>query len=237
MLLPEQLSPEQMLCHRPRYHQKIATIAPKPCKSCHGSLDKTRLLSTKRSAVQIRLARQLCPWAGPYILTALSLREDLSCQSSSCLYCFNAHKPLAKSKSLGNRDVRVQILIWFQTFLLFTKPHFQTFNAVWMHWKAHLYRYFRLFQTFFSQMLSHPCGKINSSINVFSQMLSHPCGKINSSINKKYLKFLDLVSHLRWKLLQKCVTMASWYFLPFSNWFCIYYHYVIQVIWVIIFVA
>ena len=28
------------------------------------------------------------------------------------------------------RDVRVQILIWFQTFLLFTKPHFQTFNAL-----------------------------------------------------------------------------------------------------------
>ena len=26
------------------------------------------------------------------------------------------------------RDVRVQILIWFQTFLLFTKPHFQTFD-------------------------------------------------------------------------------------------------------------
>ena len=25
------------------------------------------------------------------------------------------------------RDVRVQILIWMQTFLLFTKPHFQTF--------------------------------------------------------------------------------------------------------------
>ena len=28
------------------------------------------------------------------------------------------------------RDVRVQILIWFQTFLLFTKPHFQTLNAL-----------------------------------------------------------------------------------------------------------
>ena len=28
------------------------------------------------------------------------------------------------------RDVRVQILIWFQTFLLFTKSKFQTFNAL-----------------------------------------------------------------------------------------------------------
>ena len=35
------------------------------------------------------------------------------------------------------RDVRVQILIWFQTFLLFTKPHFLIFWLL-MHWKAHL---------------------------------------------------------------------------------------------------
>ena len=54
------------------------------------------------------------------------------------------------------KDVRVQILIWFQTFLLFTKPHFHTFNAVWMHWKAHLFRHFWLFQIF-SQVLSHTC--------------------------------------------------------------------------------
>ena len=47
------------------------------------------------------------------------------------------------------RDMRLQILIWFQkffqTFLLFTKPHFKTFNAAWMHWNAHLFRHFRLF--------------------------------------------------------------------------------------------
>ena len=35
-------------------------------------------------------------------------------------------------------DVRVQILIRFQTFLLFTKPYFQTFNAVGMLLKAYV---------------------------------------------------------------------------------------------------
>ena len=44
------------------------------------------------------------------------------------------------------RDVRFQILIWFQTFfLLFTKPHFQTYNAL----KKHIFSdYFRLFLTY-----------------------------------------------------------------------------------------
>ena len=63
------------------------------------------------------------------------------------------------------RDVRVQILIWFKTFLLFTKPHFQTFNAVRMHWKAHLFRHFRLFQTF-SHRRSHTAGSAWSYIRV-----------------------------------------------------------------------
>ena len=40
--------------------------------------------------------------------------------------------------------MRVQILIWFQTFLLFTKPHFRLL----LLWKASLFRNFRLFQTF-----------------------------------------------------------------------------------------
>ena len=41
------------------------------------------------------------------------------------------------------RDVRVQILIWFQTLLPITKPHFQTFNEL----KSFFFRclYFRLF--------------------------------------------------------------------------------------------
>ena len=43
-------------------------------------------------------------------------------------------------------------LIWFQTCLHFTKPHFQTLIPVWMHWKAHLFRHFRIFQSF-----SHKC--------------------------------------------------------------------------------
>ena len=48
------------------------------------------------------------------------------------------------------RDVRVQILIWFQTFLLFTNPIFRLL----MHWKAHLFRHFRLFQTFLTDALT-----------------------------------------------------------------------------------
>ena len=52
------------------------------------------------------------------------------------------------------RDVRVEILIWFQTFLLCTIPNFQTCNVVWMHWKAHLLRHFKLFQICFSQTLT-----------------------------------------------------------------------------------
>ena len=63
----------------------------------------------------------------------------------------------SNSTDTNNRDVRVQILIWFQTFLLFAKSHFQTFNAL----KTHLCRHFILFQTFsnfFSYTLSHPCN-------------------------------------------------------------------------------
>ena len=48
-----------------------------------------------------------------------------------------------------NRDVRVQILIWFQT-LLFTKPHFQTFNALKSTSFQIISDFFRLF--------SHRCS-------------------------------------------------------------------------------
>ena len=54
--------------------------------------------------------------------------------------------------SVHIRDVRVQILTWFQTFLLFTKPHFQTFNAL----KSTSFQAFQIISDFFSQMLSHP---------------------------------------------------------------------------------
>ena len=55
----------------------------------------------------------------------------------------------------SNRDVRVRILIWFQTFFLFTKPHFQTFNAVWMHWKAHVsFQAFQIISDFLTDALA-----------------------------------------------------------------------------------
>ena len=48
--------------------------------------------------------------------------------------------------------MRVQILISFQTFLLFTTPHFQTFDAL----KSTSFQAFQIISDFFSQMLSHP---------------------------------------------------------------------------------
>ena len=65
---------------------------------------------------------------------------------------------------ITSQDVRVQILIWSKTFLLFTNPIFRLLmhckTRLLMHCKTRLFRHFRLFQTlsdFFSQMLSHPC--------------------------------------------------------------------------------
>ena len=54
------------------------------------------------------------------------------------------------------RDVRVQILIWFQTFLPFTKPHFRLlmqFECIEKHIFSGISDYFRLL---FSQTLSRP---------------------------------------------------------------------------------
>ena len=52
-------------------------------------------------------------------------------------------------------DVRVQILIWFQTCLLFTKPHFQTSSALKSTSFSGISDHFRLVQTF-SHRCSHP---------------------------------------------------------------------------------
>ena len=40
-------------------------------------------------------------------------------------------------------------------------PIFRLFNAVWMHWKAHLFRHFRLFQTFFLTDALTPLKELN----------------------------------------------------------------------------
>ena len=48
------------------------------------------------------------------------------------------------------RDVRVQISIWFQTFLLFTKPHFQTFSAL----KGTSFQAFQIISDFFRLFLT-----------------------------------------------------------------------------------
>ena len=61
------------------------------------------------------------------------------------------HYPTITIWKLRNyRDVRVHILIWFQTFCSSQNPIFRPL----MHRKAHLFKNFRLFQTFSSQMLS-----------------------------------------------------------------------------------
>ena len=49
--------------------------------------------------------------------------------------------------------MRVQSFLWFQTFLLFTKPHFQTFNAL----KSTSFQVFQIISHFF-QTFSHRCS-------------------------------------------------------------------------------
>ena len=68
--------------------------------------------------------------------------------------------------------MRVQILIGFQTFLLFTKPHFQTFNAVF----SGLSDYFRLF----SQTCTHTpliFGTRNSLAHIHVLFINHIFGE------------------------------------------------------------
>ena len=55
------------------------------------------------------------------------------------------------------RDVRVQILIWFQPFLLFTEPNFQTLKG------TSFFRHFKLFQTF-SDRRSHTPAQLRYRI-------------------------------------------------------------------------
>ena len=59
----------------------------------------------------------------------------------------------------NNRDVRVQILIWFQTLLLFTEFHFRTFDVL----ENTTFQVFQVVSDFsdgsFSHTLSHPCNK------------------------------------------------------------------------------
>ena len=75
-----------------------------------------------------------------------------------------------------NRDVRVQILIWFQTFLLFTKPHFQTFNAL----KSTSFQTFQIISDFFSQAISHPClNEAALCVNLYWIMSSAMCRNID----------------------------------------------------------
>ena len=57
--------------------------------------------------------------------------------------------PVGKQMRINiNRELRVDFWnLISDFFLLIRKPHFQTFNVVWMYWKAHLFRHFRLFLT------------------------------------------------------------------------------------------
>ena len=63
---------------------------------------------------------------------------------------------------ISYRNMRVQKLIWFQIFfLLFTKPHFETSNAIWMQWKVHLFMHYRLSQTFSHRRSHTPYNNCN----------------------------------------------------------------------------
>ena len=75
----------------------------------------------------------------------------------SCMFCF-----MYVLYCTG--IVRVQILIWFQSFVLFTKPHFQTFNALKKHIFSGISEF--LFQTF-----SHRRSHIPHCICMYSTII------------------------------------------------------------------
>ena len=58
--------------------------------------------------------------------------------------------------------MRVQILIWFQTFLLFTKPHFQAYDALKSTFLSGISDYFGHFHTF-----SHTPDSVRPSFTIF----------------------------------------------------------------------
>ena len=90
-----------------------------------------------------------------------------------------------------NRDVRVQISVWFQTLLLFRKPNFQTFNAL----KSTCFQAFQIISDFFSQMLSHPWVKWPFVAPVFAwkgitfQFTGYVCLVIKSHLYSIFLLF------------------------------------------------
>ena len=93
------------------------------------------------------------------------------------------------------RDVRVQILIWFRTILLSTKPIFQTFNAL----KS------TSFQAFFRPFL------VNTRPNRMGSSLTD---KRNSS------SFIILYDFSYWKTISFAIPKCWWYFLAdkLYNW-------------------
>ena len=66
-----------------------------------------------------------------------------------------------------HRDVRLQILIWFQTFLLFTKCHFQTFNAL----KSTSFQAFQIISEDFRLFLTGPLTALNPPQSPFDVTL------------------------------------------------------------------
>ena len=78
--------------------------------------------------------------------------------------------------------MRVQILIVISDFfLLFTKPHFQTFNALKKHIFSGHFRLFQTFSDFFSQTLSHPCySDIVSALLVLNWWCNNNCYYLDS---------------------------------------------------------
>ena len=107
-----------------------------------------------------------------YLILLLLLLLIFSISSGKVSFRFEKDE----EKKTKYRDVRVQILIWFQTFLLFTKPHFQTFNAL-----KSTYMYFQAFQ-------------IISDFFRLSHRHSHIPANTSNSINSKGLN-VSIISH------------------------------------------
>ena len=88
----------------------------------------------------------------------------------------------SKSSCCGiYRDVRVQILIWFQTFLLFAKPHFQTFDAL----KSTSSQAFQIISDFFFSDALTPLYTLNSSTHICKVVQSF-CGLTEIKLQQKW---------------------------------------------------
>ena len=95
------------------------------------------------------------------------------------------------------RDVRVLILIWFQTFLLFTKPHFQTFNAL----KSTSFQAFQIIADFLTDALTpvlgrhHTCTHTHTHTHTPIHLYTFATNRRHQFISVRECVFVTLRTH------------------------------------------